>query len=328
MGALQRQMQQQAVQVAAAQAQATTVPGYRRPPAFSPLIDTRMLTKPKAFSGRDEDWASWAVVTRAYCGALDPRLLQEMTAVESAIGLQDNAGMNEEQQRRSCTLYYLLAMLVDGRSQSMVTNCPVGLGFELWRRLVLAYEPKIGSRAQGLLVQILMYEFNMSDFLSSLEKWETFIRQYDGAVAGAEEKIQGSVKMATVISRIGKGPLQDHLMLNSGRYENYEGMRAEIVEVLRAQRHMAKPGAVQSSGSIPMEVGAIANQSGKIDKRDVQCHACGKKGHYARECWTATGAGGAGVGRGSVMASATSRSKGLGKGKDRNTAAARKREES
>ena len=49
---------------------------------FSPLIDTRMLTKPKNFSGRDEDWASWAVVTRAYCGVLDPRFLAEMSEVE------------------------------------------------------------------------------------------------------------------------------------------------------------------------------------------------------------------------------------------------------
>ena len=147
--ALQLQVQQQQEQ----QTQARRAPSPRGPattaasPAFSPLIDTRMLTKPKPFSGKDEDWASWAVVTRAYCGALDPRLLQEMNAVETLGTLQDNAQMTEDQQRRSCTLYYLLAMLADGRSQSMVTTCPVGLGLELWRRMVHAYEPKIGSRA-------------------------------------------------------------------------------------------------------------------------------------------------------------------------------------
>ena len=33
---------------------------------FSPLIDTRMLTKPRSFSGREEDWCTFATVTRAY----------------------------------------------------------------------------------------------------------------------------------------------------------------------------------------------------------------------------------------------------------------------
>ena len=34
--------------------------------AFSPLIDTKMLTKPRSFSGREEDWGTFATMTRAY----------------------------------------------------------------------------------------------------------------------------------------------------------------------------------------------------------------------------------------------------------------------
>ena len=62
-------------------------------------------------------------------------------------------------------------------------------------------------------MQILMYDFDMSDLLASLERWETLVRQYDGAVASPAERVQDSVKTATVISRIAKGPLQDHLVL-------------------------------------------------------------------------------------------------------------------
>eukprot|EP00971_Amphidinium_carterae_P338704 6476182-Amphidinium_carterae.1 len=29
-------------------------------------IDTRLLGRPKTFSGKDEDWSQWAVVMRAY----------------------------------------------------------------------------------------------------------------------------------------------------------------------------------------------------------------------------------------------------------------------
>ena len=95
---------------------------------FNPIIDTRMLAKPRAFSGRDEDWSGWAVVTRAYCGALDPKLLDEMTTVEVLTNIQINLGMTDEEQKRSCTIYYIFVMLVEGRAQSMVTNCPAGCG--------------------------------------------------------------------------------------------------------------------------------------------------------------------------------------------------------
>ena len=78
-----------------AQTQAQQVPVESSEAAFSPLIDTRMLTKPKTFSGRDEDWPSWAVVTRAYCGALDPRLLKEMEHIETRTTMEPNSGMSD-----------------------------------------------------------------------------------------------------------------------------------------------------------------------------------------------------------------------------------------
>ena len=119
---LQAQVQTQAAQIGQT-AQQRPMPAT---PAFSPIVDTRMLTKPKAFSGKDEDWAGWVVVTRAYCGALDRRLLEEMANAEMSADMQINTDMTEDEQQRSCTLYFLLAMLVEGRAQSMVTNCQIG----------------------------------------------------------------------------------------------------------------------------------------------------------------------------------------------------------
>ena len=104
--------------------------------AFSPIIDACMLTKPKTFSGKDEDWAQWSTVTRAYCGALDANLLLEMTTVEEEEGIVDHARLNDNQKQRSCSLFYILAMLLEGRAQTKVSNCVSGHGLELWRRLV------------------------------------------------------------------------------------------------------------------------------------------------------------------------------------------------
>ena len=180
-----------------------------------------------------------------------------METIESSTIPALNAGMSPDEQKRSCTLYYLLAMLADGRAQSMVTNCVSGNGYELWRRIVQAYEPKVASRSQGLLVQILMFAFDMGDFMASLERWETLVRQYDGTVSTPAESIQDSVKTATVISRIAKGPLQDHLMLNAARFSSYDDLRKEMTEILRAQHFMARPGAVHAHGPVPMEIGAL-----------------------------------------------------------------------
>ena len=66
------------------------------------------------------------------------------------------------------------------------------------------YEPKAGTRAAGLLVKILTVEFNMQDFLNSVEKWEYLIKQYDGMVEELEG-LQDRVKIATLISRMGRG---------------------------------------------------------------------------------------------------------------------------
>ena len=115
-------------------------------------------------------------------------------------------------------LFYLLIMLVEGRALSIAENCPHGHGLELWRKLVLAYEPKAATRAAGLLVKILTVDFDMSDFLSRLEKWEYVIKQYDHMVDDPEA-LQDRVKIATVISRMGKGVVQDHFLVNMAKYE-------------------------------------------------------------------------------------------------------------
>ena len=46
--------------------------------------------------------------------------------------------------------------------------------------------------------------------MEALDKWESIIREYD-AMVEPEEAIQDIVKIATVVSRMGPGLVQDHL---------------------------------------------------------------------------------------------------------------------
>ena len=48
-------------------------PAY--PPAASnPIVDTRVLGKPKPFKGTPSEWPNWSVVFKCYCGAMSPQL--------------------------------------------------------------------------------------------------------------------------------------------------------------------------------------------------------------------------------------------------------------
>ena len=99
-----------------------------------------------------EDWVQWSTIMRAYSGALDPSLLEEMNTAAASLTPIDNSTMAEPQRQRSCSLYYILVMLLEGSAHAKAANCSVGHGIELWRRPVLEYEPRAGSRTAGLLV--------------------------------------------------------------------------------------------------------------------------------------------------------------------------------
>ena len=64
-------------------------PRYRspasRPAAAGPArnsVDTRHLSKPEPFSGSEGDWAQFALLTRAYVGAVQPRMFELMKFAE------------------------------------------------------------------------------------------------------------------------------------------------------------------------------------------------------------------------------------------------------
>ena len=93
-------------------------------------------------------------------------------------------------------------MLMERRALTIGENCKTEGSLELW------YEPWAGTRAAGLLVKILTAEFDMSDLLNSLEKFENLIKQHD-AIVDELEGVPNRVKIATLISRMGTGVVQD-----------------------------------------------------------------------------------------------------------------------
>ena len=160
------------------------------------------------------------------------------------------------------TLFYLLIMLMEGRALASPENCKTGEGLELWPKLVEACEPKAGKRAAGFLVKILTAEFDMSDFLNSLEKCVNVIKQHD-AMVDELEGVKDRVKIATLISRMGKGIV--HFLVGVAKYTRYDQLRKDLVEYLSAKKPLCgdSSGVSGGGGPTPTEIGMAKRQNGK-----------------------------------------------------------------
>ena len=122
---------------AAAQASAAGVPAMPTDAKPKTGVDTRMLGRPDRFNGQEDLWRGWSVVMRAYAGAISERLLFLIEESEAA-GYEPSLGsMADEDDRGLCTQwYFVLAMLLQGRSAENMALVPSGEGLMLWRRLV------------------------------------------------------------------------------------------------------------------------------------------------------------------------------------------------
>ena len=117
MAAMQQQMtalqvQAQAAEQRAAAAEQRAAAAERAAGAGSPaaaaaadLVDTKLLSKPKSFSGNQDEWAGWSFKMLAYLGALDGNITSElMHAVTSPLGDVQNAKLPADAEDRLLAL--------------------------------------------------------------------------------------------------------------------------------------------------------------------------------------------------------------------------------
>ena len=263
----------------------------RPAPQQQQVVDTRLMGKPKNFSGREEDWHHWAVTMRAYSGAISERLLFLMDEAETAENVANAALESERDKELSTQLYYILTMLLEGKAADKVTLVGRGQGLLLWKALTDDHEGKAVTRTTGLFQQVLNFGFESDDILHELGRFERVIQQYENATG---KKVDDELRTGIVIKSIRQEDLAKHIIMNSDRLDGYDKIKDEIVGIYRTKKYLV-------TGPAPMDVGAVEPR---------RCDICGKLGHTRRECWYQGGPGGKGRGKGKADG------RGKGKGKD------------
>ena len=95
------------------------------------------------------------------------------------------------------------------------------------------------------------------------------------------QEISDAMKLGVVLHHLPDASLREHLLLNSRVHDTYALMAAEVRTVAMARTTW--------SGPTPMDPSILA--------KDAVCHVCGKKGHFAKDCWHQSGNKGSGKGK-------------------------------
>ena len=221
----------------------------------SELIDTRLLAKPKAFGGIEEDWPAWSFKMMAYLSALDHTMTEELlhAVVEPLEDVRNSKLLLPAAQARSRQLYFILVLLLEGQALLLIKPVGVGEGYRAWRVLQDQYEPDRPGRHAGLLQELIGFQFPQANVTGALADFEYRLTKYESQ---SKEKVGDIIKMAILQRGMQDEQLKQHLVLHAARLTTWEAMRSEVSMVITTRQ------ALQTS--VPMDVTAIqAHHGGK-----------------------------------------------------------------
>ena len=289
--ALQQQQQQSAT--TAQQAQRRAAAAQAAGAGASAAVDTRLLSKPMAFDGRETSWRSFKFHFVAYCGAIDSRLKDLLVLGETRdVAAMRNIHMDPDMRALSAQLYYMLIMVCQEGAQKLLEHAGHTEGGVAWRRLLDEYEPRTAGRLCALLQELLHHGFH-GDPRTALDEFKVLLRRYS-ALSGVD--VSESLKVALVQKGVTDDTLKTHLVLHASRLSTFQMVREEVRSVLITRQALGQ-------GPVPMDIGALdAKGKGKgkgkskgknkdkgkaKDKPDAEltCFCCGKLGHRKAACW-------------------------------------------
>ena len=187
---------------------------------------------PKNFNGKEEaEFEPFAYKLRSYLALSNPKFKKAMIHAQEQEDPIDFDLLHEDEQIMAAQLHNMLITLCDGPAARIVqrNDNEFDNGFETWRLLWRRYAPLKRAKATNRITKILNWVFKPNDLETCFNDWEAKINQYD---AEQSTPISDDVKIGILISRI-QGPLQEHLLLNTGISMKYEDIKHIITNYFK-----------------------------------------------------------------------------------------------
>ena len=280
---------------------------------LAPLVDTRLLGRPKNYNGSKAEWAQWKFVFKSYMGAVDQNLLTSMDTAEAQNSALDFNTYGPVAQQHARTLSYILSQVVTNGPLQIVMNAGPN-GLEAWRTLVRQEEPASGASQVAELSLLLATRFSMriETYVEELQKFEGHVIRYESQFseilpdalhqallksnAPAAVKTQVDMASFTTASQLTSALMQyaQVQLTVAGRLEHPSGS-GEAMDIgwVGTKGCKGKKGKESTKGNGKKGKGStkkgVEKKGAKSDAKrfDGNCNNCGKYGHKSKECWAA-----------------------------------------
>ena len=279
-------------------------------PATRPLVDTRLLGKPKTFSGDNASWRNWRFIFQSYVAALSTQMRDLMDRATAAHADQEclNVNAGTTGQSLSSQLYYILVMSCEGPALRTLERAGDGEGALAWRWMVAEHEPNTAGRHATLLLEILAFSFT-EDTRGSLDSLDLLITKYEQMT---NDFLAEALKVALVQRSVRDPEIRSHLILHGARLNTYQTVREEVRNIMLTRASLAttptpmdisaldkgkgkhgkgkgKGKKGKGDGKQPQHQQQQQQQHSKSDKAekndsDMVCFYCNKKGHRKADC--------------------------------------------
>ena len=277
---------------------------------------SRLLGRPKCFSGREDEWHDWSLKFGAKAATLSDHASVWMNGAlqhTTEITLDQPDGASARIFARQ--MYTLFVHLCEGRALAIVRGAPDHNGLEAWRLLHEWCQPKTRSRGLALLNEILGWDFGSKEqFLQRMKDWENATLEYNRT---ASAPLLEEVLVAVLISRSPKEVrtyLHVQVLEETARLSH---VRQLLYDYLRAGKAWKAPrteefAETNHSNVVPMDVDSLHRKGGKgkkgmgkgknkgdrprpdgkgkgeqsVEQRyfDGYCNQCGEYGHKKPDC--------------------------------------------
>jgi len=268
-------------------------------------VDEKHYRKLVVFGG--EHWKDWSFQfrssTRASSGeAYDILNWAEKETTEiSDFAMMDNLIDEDVAERLSGELFNVISTTVKGEPLQLLHNCDFN-GAEAWRRLSKRYSPSTPLRAMQLMIQVVNpgKSKHMKDIPSHIDRWEARVLALE---RDFKETVGSKMKAAILISML-PADLQNALIQQADKYEEYGPTKEKIISIVEAKLAMKSPDDMDVDWLAKEHWQEYGNQENdeEIDwlgkGGGIQCHRCGGLGHISKNCGSPEPAKGKAKGQG------------------------------